>query len=92
MKSLVQQELIKRGVLWSGFHNMCYAHTDEDIAYTLAAYREVLAILRQAVGENALADYLHGEPVQPVFRKTGDFNSKPILAKYPRWRWQPAHE
>jgi glutamate-1-semialdehyde aminotransferase len=92
MKSLVQQELIKRGILWSGFHNMCYAHTDEDIAYTLAAYREVLAILRQAVGEKALSDYLYGEPVQPVFRKTGDFDSKPILAKYPRWRWQPAHE
>jgi glutamate-1-semialdehyde aminotransferase len=76
-KSLVQQEMIKRGILWMGFHNMCYTHTDEDIAYTLDVYREVLAILRQAVGENAVTDYLRGEPVQPVFRKTGGFNIKP---------------
>jgi glutamate-1-semialdehyde aminotransferase len=78
LKSLVQQEMVKRGVLWSGFHNMCYAHTDEDVAYTLDTYWEVLAILKQAVGENAVVDYLRGEPVQPVFRKTGGFNTKPV--------------
>src|SRR5215471_4974365 len=32
-KSLLQQEMIKRGVLWSGFHNMSFSHTDEDIEY-----------------------------------------------------------
>ncbi len=37
MKSLVHQEMIKRGVLWGGFHNMCFSHTDEEIAYTLKA-------------------------------------------------------
>jgi glutamate-1-semialdehyde aminotransferase len=78
LKSLVQQEMVKRGILWSGFHNMCYAHTDEDVAYTLDTYWEVLAILKQAVGENAVVDYLRGEPVQPVFRKTGGFNTKPV--------------
>ncbi len=77
MKSLVQQEMIKRGILWSGFHNLCYSHTDADIDYTLDAYRDVLPILRQAVSENALADHLRGEPVQPVFRKTGGFHTKP---------------
>lgn len=77
LKSLVQQELIKRGVLWSGFHNICLAHTDDDITYTLDAYREVLTILKQAVAEDNVANYLRGEPVQPVFRKTGDFNVKP---------------
>ena len=51
MKSLVQQEMIRRGVLWGGFHNMCYAHSDKDIAHTLAAYREVLPILKRAVEE-----------------------------------------
>jgi len=74
MKSLVQQEMIKRGVLWSGFHNICFSHTDKDVDYTLDVYREVLPILKQAVdgGGNALAEQLHGEPVQPVFRKTTD--------------------
>lgn len=70
MKSLVQQELIKRGILWSGFHNMCFSHNEEDIEYTLDVYFEVLPILKNAVGSNTLLEHLHGTPVQPVFRKT----------------------
>lgn len=83
MKSLVQQEMIKRGVLWSGFHNMSFSHTDEDVAYTLSAYREALAILKQAVAGNNVRSYLRGEPVEPVFRRTSNFNMKPktIAAK-----------
>ena len=33
LKSLMQQELIKRGILWSGFHNLSFSHTDSDIVY-----------------------------------------------------------
>jgi glutamate-1-semialdehyde 2,1-aminomutase len=70
MKSLVQQELIKRGVLWSGFHNTCFSHTSEDVEHILSAYSEVLPILQKAVAQDNVADYLKGAPVQPVFRKT----------------------
>lgn len=77
LKSLVQQEMIKRGILWSGFHNMSFSHTDEDIAYTLTVYEEVLPILKKAVDENNVREKILGEPVQPVFRKTSDFNMKP---------------
>jgi len=77
MKSLVQQEMIKRGILWGGFHNMSYSHTDEDVAYTLRAYKDVLPILKKAVDENNVAGYLKGEPVEPVFRKVTNFNTKP---------------
>lgn len=80
MKSLVQQEMIKRGVLWGGFHNMCLSHTDEDIEYTLKAYREVLPILKKAVEEKNVKGYLKGEAVEPVFRKTTNFNMKPKKA------------
>jgi glutamate-1-semialdehyde aminotransferase len=80
MKSLVQQEMIKRGVLWGGFHNMSFSHTDQDIEHTLAAYREVLPILKRAVEEENVRGYLRGEPVEPVFRKTSNFNVKPKLA------------
>ena len=52
MKSLVQQEMIKRGILWGGFHNMSFSHSDADIEYTLKAYKEVLPILKKAVEEN----------------------------------------
>ena len=77
MKSLVQQELIKRGVLWSGFHNLCFAHTDADVDHLLAAYREALPILRDAVAAGAVLAALRGAPVQPVFRKTAAFHTKP---------------
>jgi len=81
MKSLVQQEMIKRGILWGGFHNMSYSHTDEDIAYTLKAYQDVLPILKKAVDEGNVKGYLKGDPVEPVFRKVGNFNTKPVRKK-----------
>ena len=77
MKSLVQQEMIKRGILWGGFHNMSYSHTDDDIEYTLKVYRDVLPILKKAVDEKNVRGYLKGEPVEPVFRKVSNFNTKP---------------
>ncbi|RJP74001.1 MAG: aminotransferase class III-fold pyridoxal phosphate-dependent enzyme [Ignavibacteriales bacterium] len=77
MKSLVQQEMIKHGILWSGFHNMSYSHTDEDILYTIRVYNEVLPVLKKAVEEKNIGKYLKGKPVEPVFRKTGNFNIKP---------------
>lgn len=80
MKSLVQQEMIKRGILWSGFHNLSFSHTDEEIAYTLSVYEEVLPILKTAVSQNKVPDMIHGRLVQPVFRKTSDFNIKPKTA------------
>jgi glutamate-1-semialdehyde 2,1-aminomutase len=78
IKSLVQQEMIKRGILWGGFHNMSYSHSDKDIEYTLKAYCEVLPLLKKAVDENNVKGYLKGEPVEPVFRKVSNFNTKPI--------------
>ncbi len=77
LKSLVQQEMIKRGVLWSGFHNVNFSHTDEDIAYILDAYRDVLPILKRAVEGGTVVQSLRGEPVQPISRPTADFDVKP---------------
>ncbi len=77
MKSFVQQELIRRGVLWAGFHNMCFSHSDEDVAYLLKAYREVLPLLDAAVKKGNVKQMLRGEPVEPVFRKTTQFHMKP---------------
>ncbi len=50
LKSFVQQELIRRGVLWSGFHNLCaaHAHGDDEVAFLLEAYEEVLPLLKEA--------------------------------------------
>ena len=69
--------MIKRGILWGGFHNMSFSHSDEDIDYTLKAYWEVLPVLKKAVEENNVREKLKGEPVAPVFRKVSNFNTKP---------------
>jgi glutamate-1-semialdehyde aminotransferase len=77
-KSLMQQEMIKRGVLWQGFFNMSFSHSNEDVEYTLKALEASLEILKRAVQENKLKEMLKGEPVQPVFRKVDNFNMKPV--------------
>ncbi|MCI0559750.1 MAG: hypothetical protein MN733_14770, partial [Nitrososphaera sp.] len=77
MKTLVQQELIRRGIIWSGIHNLCYSHGSADIDYTLAAYAAVLPILKQAVEAKDIASRLKGHLLQPVFRKTSHFDTKP---------------
>lgn len=77
LKSLLSQELVRRGVLWSGFHNMAFAHGDEEVAWLLAAYEEALPVLKEAVETGSVRARLRGEPVEPVFRKTSHFNVKP---------------
>lgn len=69
LKTLMQQEMIKRGVLWGGFHNMCFSHTDQDIQQTLNAYEEVFPILKEAVEGGKPETYLKGEVLEMVFRK-----------------------
>jgi glutamate-1-semialdehyde aminotransferase len=77
MKSLAQQEMVKRGVLWSGFHTLSYSHGMDEIGYVLAAYRQILPILADAVAKKDAAARLRGKPVEPVFRRTSQFNMKP---------------
>ena len=71
MKSLLQQELIKRGVLWTGFHHVAFSHTDEEIQHVLDAYREALPILKAAMDKGDVRGALRGESVHPVFRNLG---------------------
>lgn len=77
LKSLVQQELIKRGVLWGGSHTLSFSHTDADVAHVLAAYQETLAILAAAVEQDGVRAALRGTPIQPSVRPTAQFNSRP---------------
>jgi len=77
-KSLMQQEMIKRGVLWQGFFNMSFSHSNADVDYTLKALEESLSVLKKAIQENKLKESLRGIPVQPIFRKVDNFNMKPV--------------
>mgnify|MGYP001554199199 CR=1 FL=1 len=71
IKSLMQQEMIKRGILWAGYHNISFSHTDKDIDYTLKVYDEVLPIVKKAVADGNVREQLKGEPVSAVFKRVG---------------------
>jgi len=77
LKTLMQQEMIKRGILWAGFHNMCFSHTDEDINYTIAAYEDVMPVMKAAIESGNIESYLKGQLLEAVFRKVSDYNIKP---------------
>jgi glutamate-1-semialdehyde aminotransferase len=80
LKSLVQQELLRRRILWQGFHNLSFSHADADVDEALAAYREVLTVLRGAIERGDAERRLLGAPVDPVFRRTSSFNTRPAPA------------
>jgi glutamate-1-semialdehyde aminotransferase len=76
MRSYIQQELLRRGVLWAAYHALSWAHSETDIAETLNAYEDALKLFKRVVDSNhSLRPLIEGEPVKPVFRKVADFNS-----------------
>ncbi len=77
LKTLMQQEMIKRGILWAGFHNMCFSHTNEDIAYTLSAYEDIMPLIKEAIESGNIQPYLKGKVLEAVFRKVNNYNIKP---------------
>jgi glutamate-1-semialdehyde aminotransferase len=81
LKSLVQQELLRRGILWQGFHNLSYSHLDADVDLALAAYDEVLVVLAGALVADDVKRRLLGHPVEPVFRRTSNFDTRPATAR-----------
>jgi glutamate-1-semialdehyde 2,1-aminomutase/spore coat polysaccharide biosynthesis protein SpsF len=69
VKSLFQQECLKRGVLFSGGQNICFSHSAGDIDHTLRVYRTAMEIVGRALSSGNVAAMLEGSPVEPVFRR-----------------------
>lgn len=69
VKSLFQQEVLKRGVLAvSTGHCLSYSHSVNDIEQTLGVYQQACQVLADAVRKGDIADRLQGPAIQPVFR------------------------
>jgi glutamate-1-semialdehyde aminotransferase len=68
-KTLVQQELAKRGVLFNGSNFICLAHTDEDIAQAVDAYDGAFDLLAGGLASGDIDSMLEGPALQPAFRK-----------------------
>lgn len=68
IKSLFLQEAFNRGILMIGTHVMSYAHSDEDVAYLLSVYDEILPLIGRAVREGTVRRDLRGEVLRPLFK------------------------
>jgi glutamate-1-semialdehyde 2,1-aminomutase len=68
IKTLFMQEVQARGILSLGTHNVSYAHSAADADRLMQVYDEVFPILREAVEEGAMKQYLRCPPLQPLFK------------------------
>lgn len=68
LKTLWLQEIFERGVFSLGTHNLSYAHSEADIERLLAVYDDVFPLLRDAVRNRAVRQYLRCEPLEPLFK------------------------
>ena len=76
MKSWFQQELMRRGILWTAYHAICFSHKHQHIDYTLNCLDEIFPIFQDIVEKKkSLRSLIEGIPVRPVFRKVADFNA-----------------
>jgi glutamate-1-semialdehyde aminotransferase len=66
-KSLVQQEMIKRGILFNGSNFISYAHTNADIEIAIEAYDASFEVLSSVLPDN-VESRLEGPPLTPAFR------------------------
>jgi len=69
LKSLFQQEMIRRGILFSGSQFLCLAHGDAEIARTVDAYREAMRVVKSALELDAVDALLQGQVNEVVFRR-----------------------
>tara|TARA_B110000305_G_scaffold190924_1_gene213435 strand:+ start:93 stop:1484 length:1392 start_codon:yes stop_codon:yes gene_type:complete len=76
IKTFIQQELFRRGILWAAYHSLSFMHKKSDINKTLKAFDETLEILSKIIKLNLdIKSKIEGDLVSPVFRKISDFNS-----------------
>ncbi len=68
MRSLVSQELVKRGILSLVTHNMTAAHDHVAVQQTLEVYAAVFKTLADWLQDPNPVRFLEGKMIQPVFR------------------------
>ncbi|MDM3872384.1 aminotransferase class III-fold pyridoxal phosphate-dependent enzyme [bacterium SCSIO 12696] len=68
LKTLFMQEMFKKGILTLGSHNMSYSHSYEEIDTLLAAYAEVLPLIREADEGGLVLSKLACDPLKPLFK------------------------
>jgi len=68
LQTLLVQEITKRGVLTRAPMFISYSHATEDIAKTLAAFREGLEVVSEAIASGDIEAWLEGDVIGAVIR------------------------
>jgi glutamate-1-semialdehyde 2,1-aminomutase len=68
IKTLWMQEIIERGVLSVGTHNISYAHGTAEVNKLLDVYAEVLPFIGKTLDAGKLRESLRCEPLVPLFK------------------------
>lgn len=69
LKSLFQQEALKRQILTLGTHALSLAHDDAVVETTTKSYQQVFEIIAEAVRRDRVEVSLEGPPVRPILRQ-----------------------
>jgi glutamate-1-semialdehyde 2,1-aminomutase len=67
-KTLLLQEMLRRGVLLLNTHDVTTAFTDYDLETVSVAYSESLALVVEGLAQDDLMARLECEPIRPLFR------------------------
>ena len=67
-KTLLLQEMLRRGVLLLNTHDVTTAFTDDDLETVSVAYSESLALVVEGLAQDDLMARLECEPIRPLFR------------------------
>lgn len=71
LKSLLQQELIRRRILWAGWHALCFSLALDQKAQQriVQAYGESLEVVARQVADRRVVENLQGEMISPIFKR-----------------------
>lgn len=68
-RTLMMQEMIKRGVLFQGLFYPTWSHQQQEIDLIVTAFDEACGIYREAISNGTTDNLLIGRPAKAVFRK-----------------------
>ncbi len=68
IKTLWMQEILARGILSFGSHNLSYSHGELEIKKILSVYEEVFGLIKSGLEQRNLKEKLRCETLQPLFK------------------------
>ena len=80
IKNLFQQECIKQGPLFIGYHLPSLAHSQEILDQTFEICEQVTKVVEHAVRRRTVRDLLEGPPLRAIFANVDDRSGGPGMS------------